>query len=170
VIYIKNIVISFAIILKHTNRKEALRMANVFDVARYILEVSENMTALKLQKLVYYSQVWSLVWDEEPLFNENIEAWANGPVVPDLFQCHKGQFQINTSILPASSSDNLTPTQKETINSVLKHYGNRTAQWLVDLTHLEDPWRNARGNCGCGEPCDNVISHGAIVEYYSGLK
>ncbi|WP_307850044.1 MULTISPECIES: type II toxin-antitoxin system antitoxin SocA domain-containing protein [unclassified Saccharopolyspora] len=42
------------------------------------------MTAMKLQKLVYYSQAWHLVWDERPLFDEPVQAWANGPVVPDL--------------------------------------------------------------------------------------
>ena len=51
----------------------------VFDVAAYILEQKGSMTTMKLQKLVYYSQAWSLVWDEKPLFEEAIEAWANGP-------------------------------------------------------------------------------------------
>ena len=49
-------------------------MANVFDVADYILKECGEMPALKLQKLVYYSQAWSLVWDEAPLFEEEIEA------------------------------------------------------------------------------------------------
>ena len=37
----------------------------VFDVAAYILEKIGSMTTMKLQKLVYYSQAWSLVWDGE---------------------------------------------------------------------------------------------------------
>ncbi len=57
-------------------------MAHVQDVARYILEKRGRMSAMKLQKLVYYSQGWHLVFDGEPLFAERIEAWANGPVVP----------------------------------------------------------------------------------------
>ena len=43
-------------------------MASVFDVAAYILHRAGTMTAMKLQKLVFYSQAWSLVWDEKPLF------------------------------------------------------------------------------------------------------
>jgi len=54
----------------------------VIDVSRYILERMGEMTAMKLQKLCYYAQAWSLVWDERPLFDERIEAWANGPVCP----------------------------------------------------------------------------------------
>ena len=52
---------------------------NVLDIAAYILCKQGAMTAMKLQKLVYYSQAWSLVWDDKPLFRERIEAWANGP-------------------------------------------------------------------------------------------
>ncbi|MCG7276629.1 Panacea domain-containing protein [Corynebacterium singulare] len=50
-------------------------MARVNDVARYILEnVDSGVSTMKLQKLVYYAQAWSLVWDEKPLFNSRIEA------------------------------------------------------------------------------------------------
>ena len=74
-------------------------MATVGDVARYILErlapdrFGDRVTAWKLQKLVYYAQAWSLVWDEVPLFPERIEAWANGPVCPTLYQ-PKGKLNL----------------------------------------------------------------------------
>ena len=45
-------------------------MNSVFDIAQYILSATGEMTTMKLQKLVYYCQAWSLVWDEEPIFNE----------------------------------------------------------------------------------------------------
>ncbi|HSX11345.1 MAG TPA: type II toxin-antitoxin system antitoxin SocA domain-containing protein, partial [Chlamydiales bacterium] len=64
---------------------------SVLDVAAYILEKqpkNEPITAWKLQKLVYYCQAWSLVWDEKPLFKEKILAWANGPVVKELYLRH----------------------------------------------------------------------------------
>ena len=61
-------------------------MADVFDVAKYILEKQGSMTTMKLQKLVYYSQAWSIVWDEKPIFAERIEAWASGPVVRELWK------------------------------------------------------------------------------------
>lgn len=57
-------------------------MATALDIAKYILDRRGPMTAMKLQKLVYYARAWSLVWDEKPLFRSRIEAWANGPVSP----------------------------------------------------------------------------------------
>lgn len=44
------------------------------------------MTTMKLEKLTYYCQAWSLAWDDVPLFDEEFEAWANGPVCPQLFE------------------------------------------------------------------------------------
>lgn len=59
-------------------------MATCLDVAKYILSKTGTIPAMKLQKLVYYSQAWALVWDEKPLFTAPIQAWANGPVCPRL--------------------------------------------------------------------------------------
>lgn len=44
------------------------------DVAAAILERTGPLDTFKLQKLVYYAQAWHLVWDNEPLFEEPIEA------------------------------------------------------------------------------------------------
>ncbi len=55
-------------------------MANVHDVVKYILHRKGKIVAIKLHKLLYYSQAWALVWDERPLFHARIEAWANGPL------------------------------------------------------------------------------------------
>ena len=73
-------------------------MSAVFDVAKYILEKRSPMTAMKLEKIIYYSQAWSLVWDSAPLFNEPIEAWMNGPVIPVLFNVHRGKFQVRAQV------------------------------------------------------------------------
>ena len=60
------------------------KYVSVLDVAASILKQHGPMSTWKLQKLCYYSQAWSLVWDEEPLFSEDIQAWAHGPVIPKL--------------------------------------------------------------------------------------
>ncbi len=112
-------------------------MATVFDVAKYIMAESGEMTAMKLQKLVYYAQAWSLVWDEEPLFSEVIEAWSNGPVVRPLYDAHRGAFKVNASMFHRGNTSKLKVHQKKTIDAVLAYYGTKPAQWLIDLTHME---------------------------------
>jgi len=143
-------------------------MANVFDVAAYILERHGPMTAMKLQKLAYYAQAWSLVWDEKPLFPERIEAWANGPVCPALYQWHRGQFKIAAPPQQGNPSV-LTDTERETIDAVLDFYGDKPSQWLSDLSHSEAPWKDARGNLRPGARGDQEISHAAMAEYYGSL-
>ena len=139
----------------------------VFDVAAYILDKMEQMTTMKLQKLVYYSQVWSLVWDEKPLFEENIEAWANGPVVRDLFDYHRGMYEI--SAMPIGNPRLLNQVQQETVDAVLEYYGDKSAQWLIELTHMEDPWVQARKGLPKLERGNRIISLDAMADYYSSL-
>ena len=142
-------------------------MATVHDVAAHILQKQGEMTAMKLQKLVYYSQAWSLVWDEEPLFAERVEAWANGPVVPDLYREHKGLFKVRS--WAKGNPGALDSQQRESIDAVLGYYGDQTSQWLSDLTHQEEPWLLARKGLGPGDRGSQEISHAAMAEYYGSL-
>lgn len=137
------------------------------DVAAYIMSKCKPMTAMKLQKLVYYSQAWSLVWDEKPLFTEEIEAWANGPIVPDLYQLHKGMFELSS--WSYGSVDKLGKKEIETIDAVLKFYGDKTGQYLSELTHNESPWKLARTGLIAGQRSNVVITHSAMHEYYGSL-
>ena len=143
-------------------------MANVFDTAKYILEKSGRMSTMKLQKLCYYSQAWALVWDDEPLFNEDFQAWANGPVCPELFNKTRGQYSVTASEETGGEND-LTDNQRDTIDTVLDYYGKHDAQWLSQLTHLEDPWLKARKDVPVGAGSQNVISKESMAIYYGGL-
>ena len=143
-------------------------MADVFDVAKYILEKQGSMTTMKLQKLVYYSQAWSLVWDEKPIFEEKIQAWASGPVVRELYDEHRGAFLIPN--LGKGNIGNLKPEEIETVVAILNAYGDKPAQWLSDLTHMEQPWNEAREGIPIGQNCENEITQASLAEYYSSLS
>ncbi len=144
-------------------------MSNVFDVAKYILEQKGEMSTMKLQKLCYYAQAWSLVWDDKPLFEEEFQAWANGPVCPELFYKTQGMFSVVAEDEDGGVGD-LTDEQKETINEVIDYYGKHSAQWLSQLTHLEDPWNEARSDVAPGVSSTNVITKESMAMYYGGLE
>jgi uncharacterized phage-associated protein len=143
--------------------------ATVFDVAKYILKKTGSITTMKLQKLVYYSQAWSLVWDEKPLFSEKIEAWSNGPVVRELFERHRGSFKISASKLCQGDARRLKKEEKETIDGVLSYYADKPSQWLSDLTHAEDPWREARAGLPAMIRGANEITLESMARYYGSL-
>lgn len=140
------------------------------DVAAYILDQKGPMTAMKLQKLVYYGQAWSLVWDDVPLFNEPIQAWANGPVVYALFRFHKGKYKVSVRDFEHGDLAKLNKDQVETLQAVLDSYGGMSAAQLSELTHAEKPWKSARGSVDDGEKSNTTISHTSMKEYYTNLS
>lgn len=145
-------------------------MATVHDVAAYVLQQLGGMTAMKLQKLCYYAQAWHLVWEEGPLFEERIEAWANGPVVPVLYRAHRGRLHLEPGDISGEPTA-LTTAERESVDAVLGFYGQRTAAELSELTHREDPWRCAREAAGLapGERGTAEIPVAEVYEYYDGL-
>jgi uncharacterized phage-associated protein len=162
----------FGLIFKYLSRFiywEAIVSTTVCDVAKYILEKQGACTAMKLQKLTFYAKAWCLVWDEEELFPEEFEAWANGAVSPVLYAKHRGMFKVSAEMFPDSNSVNIDPEHKNTINKVLEFYGSYTAQQLSDINHQEPPWNDARGDIPALARCSTVISSAAIAEYYSGI-
>lgn len=136
-------------------------MPSALDVAQFILERRGPMTAMKLQKLVYYSQVWSIVWDDDRLFPEPIEAWKNGPVVRSLWEATRGRFRVSGV---AGSHAQAVNGSAETVGKVLDQYGDKDAQWLSDLTHLEQPWKTAYAK---GQ--NTEIDLEEVAEYYSSI-
>ena len=138
-------------------------MASVYDVAKYILtladeEVGDLISNLKLQKLVYYAQGFHLALFNEELFNERIEAWDHGPVVPPLY----GEYKCyGAGAIPKSDdfdSSSLTDEQKELINEVYEVYGQFSAWKLRNMTHDETPWRDT--------PNSEIIEPSKMREYF----
>ena len=150
-------------------------MANVYDTAEHILGKVGPTTAMKLQKLVYYSQAWHLAWTELPLFTEKIQAWRDGPVVQELFDLHKGQFRIEpgffSNLIKPQIIEKLSKDDQDIVDRVVDYYGKRDPHWLSQLTHLEDPWKNARDKCQARDQdhSSEEISHQSMFEYYSSL-
>ena len=145
-------------------------MANIFNVAKYVLAKQGTLSTMKLQKLCYYSQAWSLVWDDQELFQEEFQAWANGPVCPNLFSLHRKRYSISQDDIPEDLLEtDLTDTERETIDAVLESYGSKNAQWLSTLTHMEAPWNDARCGIPNGVSCDNTITKESMAMYYGSL-
>lgn len=125
------------------------------------------MTAMKLQKLVYYSYAWHLVWEERPLFDAPIEAWANGPVIRELYQQHRGQFGVSS--WPIGDGTRLQDAERTSIDAVVDFYGKKSAHELSELTHRERPWQKARDGLPEGARSGATIRDVDMFEYYDGL-
>lgn len=142
-------------------------MASVHDVAAFILaELGQrNVGKVQLQKLVYYSQAWSLAWDGQSLFSEPIEAWEKGPVVGDLWERSGPSPKIERI---GGDTSKLSEIQRATISAVLDFYGGRSGSWLSKLTHREPPWRDARaGASGAQNP---IITQDVMRAFFASYQ
>lgn len=141
---------------------------SVLDIAEYILQRKQGISTLKLQKLCYYAQAWSLVWDGEPLFGEQVQAWMNGPGVRELHDVHKGAVSVRSV---GGGADNLRPEARETVDAVLDAYGDKDGEFLSEMTHSESPWRSARQRAGLkfGRKGSPEITLQDMQRYYGRL-
>ena len=141
------------------------------DTSDLVLCLLESATTMKLQKLLYYCQGWHLAWDGEPLFNERIEAWANGPVVRDIYELHRGTFRLEHPLPESWGADQarLTSDERETVEAVVGFYRDWTADQLSLATHSERPWIEAREGLAPTERGHRAISLDTMQDYFSGL-
>jgi len=143
-------------------------MADVIDVANYILEICreesedgeyELISHLKLQKLIYFCQGYSFAFFNKPLFPDSLEAWPHGPVCPKLYHMLKnyGSLPITASIEPEKIS--LSDGEKELIRMVYDAYGQYSAMGLRKITHEEGPWKDTHTS--------SVISFESLSKYFT---
>jgi uncharacterized phage-associated protein len=144
-----------------------LQIANWF-LANIGRESGDLITHLKLQKLVYYAQAWSLAARGEPLFDEDFQAWAHGPVVPSLFRTFR-DFGMDPIPAPATVP-RLDVETVDLLAEVLDIYGEHSARKLEQLTHRELPWRAARGDLPAEARSDAVITKAAMQRFYGELS
>ncbi len=158
------------------------------DVAKYILDKTRTMTCddghigwgptptIKMHRLLYYCQAWSLVWDGEKLFKEKIRAWINGPAIDEFYEiCRNGTDR--TSYFELCSSNKIfekcceikDKKQCETIDRVIEYYGSKNSDALNDLAQSEYPWKEARKGLAPNERGNNEIKLVDMLEYYSSI-
>ncbi|WP_153940692.1 Panacea domain-containing protein [Acidithiobacillus thiooxidans] len=142
-------------------------MTPVLEVAKYFLslddeEAGDTMSNLKLQKLLYYAQGFHLAVFGVPLFEDEIEAWTHGPVVPNVYHEFKN---YGGSAIPGQSGFDPTDFSEETrdfLNEVYNVYGQFSAWKLRNMTHEEDPWKNAYDSTP-----GTTISNDSLKTYFS---
>ena len=141
-------------------------MANVFDVAEFFIRIAnqsedDQMTNMKLNKLLYYAQGAFLARTGTPLFENQIEAWPLGPVVTDIYHkykvCGKNPISSDEDVNHAA----FTEEEFETLLDVMREYGKYTGSTLVSLSHLPGtPWRNTQ------EKGEKVLDRDEIAAYF----
>lgn len=103
----------------------------------------DYLTPMKLQKLLYYVQGWSLAETGAAIFREQIEAWCEGPVVPAVQAAYQGHEKDPILDAPESPPQ-LDPATRELIENVWDKYKHYSAFGLSAMAQSESPWQHAR--------------------------
>jgi len=129
--------------------------------------IKKGVSPLKLQKLLYYSQLWFFVKNNKRLFNDRIQAWIYGPMVYDVWANFK--FMKRSSIIPSNRAVNLDVDDITVnhLNDIWRSYGHLTGSDLVDLTHNDLPWKNSRKGLLSDQPSDKevIINKDTTVDF-----
>lgn len=130
--------------MEDTNSQEIQTVENVANfflcVSTFADEEVEQITNMKLQKLVYYAQGYHLAYYGKPLFNEDICAWKHGPVCPPLYLKYKDYGSAPIKPPADFDFDIFTPDQRQVLIDVWEYYSQFSATGLRNLTHKELPW------------------------------
>ena len=145
------------------------------DACDYVIErlseAKEHMNVLKLQKLMYYVQAWSLAFYGKPLFQGKFQAWVHGPVnrlLYDRFVATKSLYSDITQEDVRSGFDGskIPEDARSHIESVLEVYAGYTGSQLEDMTHREEPWVKARDGRSPTNRCETEIEESLMESYY----
>lgn len=151
-------------------------MYSVHTIADYLrskvdVEIGESLSNLQLQKLVYYAQGWYLARYGKALFRERIEAWKQGPVVPELYRRLSDHGASGLPPVDGGSQavSELGGPERAVLDAVWEAYGQARAWDLVTRTHAEAPWREARGDTPAGARSSAEITQDAMRTYFESI-
>lgn len=129
----------------------------------------EYTSKLKLLKLLYYVQGYHLAAFGSPIFDDKMEAWLHGPVVPSVYKWCKG-FKTDEDLANQAlkkdeiSTLELHPMQLSLIDDVLRVYNKYSAYGLRDKTHTELPWLAVYE-----KDSNNEITNNSLREFFEPL-
>lgn len=139
------------------------------DIAKWFINATDrqsgdSITHLKVQKLLYYAQGWAMVHLDKPLFDEDLQAWAHGPVAVSVYH------QFKDSGFRDLDQQKITRKISSDVQSLLvainDQYGKYTAKYLEKLTHNETPWKASRGGLLPLEKSSDIIPKEEIKKYF----
>lgn len=137
----------------------------VLQIANELLKLAyesegDPMTNLKLQKMLYYQQGFHLAYFGEPLFNEEIEAWMYGPVVPCVYNTYESNGRMGIEPNNDISVEFANDEELRLFIKVYDIYGQYSAIGLMNMTHNEAPWQSVSPGHG------HIISKDSMKSFF----
>ena len=124
----------------------------------------DQIDHLKLQRLCYYAQGHSVVLRQMLLFDDPIEAWEQGPVVPAVYRAYEKYGA--EPIPPTDATPELEEWRLGILDIVYQRLGWMTTWNLCSQTHMEQPWREVRRDSWRSPDCNAEITPEQIHAFF----
>lgn len=138
---------------------------NIESISDYIVS-KIDVTPKAIQKLLYFIQGFSTVFNDKPLFNDSPQAWVHGPVYSNIYAKYKA-YKYNIIDSDENIELNLSQSNMNLINSVLKFFGCYSGDILEKITHEETPWQQAREGMKANQPSSKEIDIEDMKKYFT---
>lgn len=90
------------------------------------------LETLTIHKLLYIAQGMSLAQRGKPIFREDIQAWAYGPTVPEVYRYHRGKTVLASWFAPVT----IKKEDEKLLQSAYRLGVSLTSDDIRD----QDPW------------------------------
>lgn len=126
---------------------------------------ADNMTLMKLLKLLYYAEGCALAINSGiGLFDEDIVAWEHGPVVVEVYSEYcRNPYHLPLTDTDSTDAETIEPDDQNLLEQVYQIFGQYSASGLRNKTHAESPWLEATNN---GAILKKSISRETMREYF----
>lgn len=143
----------------------------IHDVIWYLFDKLTEVTPLALQKLLYYAQGIHLSMYGTAFFEDNCEAWVNGPVYADVYLMYK-DFGFNPLseehvLICRSREGGLKDSEKQILDLLVSTFGKLSGTMLEEMVKNEEPWLRARNGVETIEYAQNTISKESMTEFFA---
>ena len=128
-------------------------------------DACDDLTNMKINKLLYYAQGYHFRQFGAPLFEDDIEAWERGPVIASVYEKYK---RFGNQPVEGWNEDELSEISEATSDmfvNLVREYGKMSADELSDMTHEAGaPWSQVY----TGPDSHDKIPLNSIKDYFTG--
>lgn len=141
-----------------------MRPYNASEVAEYIIarchQKHEAISNLKLQKILYFVQAQFIVKLGVPCFDNIMQAWNYGPVVPDVYRKYRGYGNTNIPSF-GGKKFHFEKDEQRTLDATIDRASEYAASQLVEIAHNQCPWIDAY------KKADRIITPESIKKFFT---
>nr|WP_315593005.1 type II toxin-antitoxin system antitoxin SocA domain-containing protein [uncultured Cupriavidus sp.] len=152
-------------------KEERTEDGKALAVAQYILkrrqDAGAGLTPLQLTKLTYIAHGHMLARYMRPLYDEEIQAWPLGPMIPSVYRAVREFGSRFVDAVPGAPVVDFDAKEVDIMNRVTDLYGCFDGVVLSSaMHHPGTPWRETRDYLGK----NGTISNDCLAHFYTKIQ